>query len=281
MTGLLRRLDQRVLPPLGRGLARAGRTPGRLRFLTGAAVAASTAVLLTAVWAADRPPPAGDDTVGDVVRVGVAEGGSIPGYAAESDAELAALGGTDSAFALVTFTEYLAPDRLAAALDGRAVAVVVGRVPLPGTQTEIVRIAVQRLPADLIGGMRVIAERKDREAADYRRLSAKLTGDSAPESELRTVYDSGATVAAAEATAYRDGCSCLYAAVIRATPAELSALAGRPEVRVVDPARELSRLDRAVLLPPLPEQDDVVKPPVDGLTESMAPNGTPVTPGGR
>ncbi|GAB7037841.1 MULTISPECIES: hypothetical protein [Catenuloplanes] len=281
MTGLLRRLDERLLPPLGRGLARAGRTPGRLRFLTAAAVAASVAVLLTVVWAADRPPPSGDDTVGDVVRVGVAEGGSIPGYADASAAELAALDGGASTFALVTFTEYLAPDRLAAALDGRATAVVVGRVPLPGTQTEIVRIAVQRLPADLIGGMGVIAERKDREAEDYRRLSAKLTGDSAPETELRTVYDSGATVAAAEATAYREACSCLYAAVIRATPAELTAVAERPEVRVVDPAPELSRLDRAVLLPPLPEQDDVVTPPVDGLTESMAPVGTPVTPGGR
>ncbi|MDP9791985.1 hypothetical protein J2S43_000497 [Catenuloplanes nepalensis] len=282
MTGLLRRLDERLLPPLGRGLARAGRTPGRLRFLTGAAVAASVAVLLTAVWAADRPAPSGDDTVGDVVRLGVVEGDSIPGYADASAAELATLGGaTTAVFALVTFTEYLAPDRLAAALEGRAAAVVVGRVPLAGAQTEIVRIAVQRLPADLIGGMGVIAERKDREAEDYRRLSAKLTGDSAQELRLRTVYDSGAAVAATEATAYRDGCSCLYAAVIRATPAELTAVAERPEVRVVDPAPELSRLDRAVLLPPLPEQDDVVKPPVDGLTESMAPLGTPVTPGGR
>ncbi|MDR7278146.1 hypothetical protein [Catenuloplanes atrovinosus] len=281
MTGLLRRLDARLLPPLGRGLARAGRTPARLRFLTAAAVAASTAVLLTAVWAADRPAPSGDETVGEVVRVGVAEGGSIPGYADASAAELAALTGTTGTYALVTFTEYLAPDRLAAALAGRAVSVVVGRVPLPDTQTEIVRIPVQRLPADLVAGMGVIAERKEREAEDYRRLSATLTGDSAQETSLRPVYDSGATVAAAEATAFRDACSCLYAAVIRATPADLAAVAERPEVRVVDPAPELVRLDRSVLLPPLPEQDDVVRPPVDGLTESMAPAGAQMTPSGR
>jgi hypothetical protein len=293
LTGLLRRLDDRLLPPLGRGMARLGRTPARLKFLTGAAVAGSTAVLLTAVWAADRRPPSGDQTVGEVIRVGVAEGGSIPEYLDGSARELAALpgpagtedpAGTDDPrgiYALVTFTEYLGPDRLATALDGRAASVVVGRVPLPGVQTEIVRIAVQRLPADLLGGMAVIAERKEKESADYRRLSAKLTGDSAQELELRNVYDSGAKVSAAEATAYRDGCSCLYAAVIRATPAELSEVAERPGIRAVDPAPELVRLDRAVLLPPLPEQTDVVRPPVDGLTESLAPAGAPVTPSGR
>ncbi|WP_051800011.1 hypothetical protein [Catenuloplanes japonicus] len=281
MTGLLRRLDDRLLPPLGRGMARLGRTPARLKVLTGAAVAASTAVLLTAVWAADRRPPSGDQTVGDVVRVGVAEGDSIPGYAAASASELAVLVDPTAMYALVSFTGYLAPDRVTTALDGRVVAMVVGRVQLDRTQTEIVRIAVQRLPADLVGGMAVIAERKDKEAADYRRLSAKLTGDSAQERELRTVYDSGAKVSSDEAAAYRDGCSCFYAAVIRATPVEMTELAKRPGIRVVDPAPELVRLDRAVLLPPLPEQTDVVRPPVDGLTESMAPAGAPVTPSGR
>ncbi|MFI5838408.1 hypothetical protein ACIA8K_01645 [Catenuloplanes sp. NPDC051500] len=281
MTGLLRRLDDRLLPPLGRGMARLGRTPARLKILTGAAVAASTAVLLTAVWAADQRPPSGDQTVGDVVRVGVAEGGSIPDYLDGAARELAALSDPAAGYALVTFTEYLGPDRLAGALDGRAAAVVVGRVPLPRVQTEIVRIAVQRLPADLLGGMAVIADRKDKEAADYKRLSAKLTGDSAQEVELRTVYDSGAKVSAAEAVSFRDGCSCFYAAVIRATPAELAELAERPGIRAVDPAPELVRLDRAVLLPPLPEQTDVVKPPVDGLTELMASAGAQVTPSGR
>jgi hypothetical protein len=58
------------------------------------------------------------------------------------------------------------------------------------------------------------------------------------------------------AAGYRELCACVYAAVVRAKPAALDVVAARPEVRIVDPAPEVRRLDATVFLPPLPEQTD-------------------------
>jgi hypothetical protein len=273
---LLRRLDSWLLPPLARAMSRLAQGRLRMRVLTGAALLSATAVLLTAVWAADRRGPGGDPTVGDVVRVGVVEGQSIPGYVASSRRELADLvatpPSTGETYALVTLAQYLSPESLTAVLRDAAVAQVFGRVPLRDTQTQIVHIPAVRIPDDVIAGMAQVAERKEAEAAEYRTLSDTLTGDSDRERQLRQVYDSGAAVAAAEATAYRASCPCVYAAVIRATPSALEQISARSEVRAVDPAPEVRRLDRAVFLPPLPEQDDVARPPADSALPSPAPS---------
>lgn len=263
----LRRRDGSTLSAVARGVARLshGRVPPR--GVTVAAVLALAAVVVTAWWAMDRPG-GGYGSGGDVVRVGVAEGESIPDYLRASRARLDALlaGSADQEqteiYALVAFTAYLTPDRVARVLDGVAVSEVFSRVPLPETQTQIVRIPASRLPADLEAGMADVAARKEAEARDYQERRAAL-GDSDRDQDLRRVYDSGARVAAAEAAAYRSHCACVYAAVVRATPARLDALAERDGVRVVDPAPQLRQLARAVFLPPLPEQRDVVRPPTD------------------
>jgi hypothetical protein len=250
--------------------------------LPSAALLSCLAVLLTAVWATGEAPT-GDRTVGDVTRVGVAAGDSIPGYVRSAAADLAALPTAapevgDGTYALVSFTSYLTPQRAAAVFGDVPVAAVFGRVPLPDRQTEIVRIAAQRLPDDVVAGMADLAVRKDREAADYRDRAAALGGGGPAERELRQLYVSGAQVAAAEATAYRSGCACVYAAVIRAGAGTLRGVASRAEVRVVDPAPEVRRLDRTVFTPPLPEQQEVASPPADkGLA---TPEPTPTT-GGR
>ncbi|MFD6264018.1 hypothetical protein ACGF5H_00195 [Micromonospora chalcea] len=235
--------------------------PRRSRFaaLTWLALVCALVVLVVAV-AQRRDRPVSDRTVGEVTRVGVAGGASIPAYLRAAGEELARLDAPD-AYALVSFADYLTPARVAAALDGAPVSAVVARVPLPGRQTEIVRIAALRLPGDVVAGMADVAGRKDREAADYRARAGAPAATADP--ELRRVYESGAVVAAREAAAYRSGCACVYAAVVRAAPDALRALAGRPGVRVVDPAPEVARLDRTVFTPPLPEQRDVARPPVD------------------
>jgi hypothetical protein len=273
---LLRRLDSRLLPPMALAMSRLAQGRTRMRVLTAAALLSATAVLLTAVWAADRRPD-GDPTVGEVVRVGVGEGQSIPGYVESSRAELAELVTASPAesYALVTLSAYLAPDRLTPILGGVSVSEVFGRVPLTDTQTQIVHIPAFRIPADVSAGMAIVADRKDAEASEYRELSGKLTGGSDQERSLRQVYDSGAEIAAAEATAYRSRCSCVYAAVIRATPVAMEQILDRPEVRAVDPAPEVRRLDRAVFLPPLPEQDDVVRPPTDAGLPAAEPSDLP------
>ncbi|MFY1686819.1 hypothetical protein [Plantactinospora sp. WMMB782] len=288
---LLRQLDDRLLPPLVRGTARLGQGRLRLRTLSTVALFCSAAVLVTAVWAADRQP-AGDPTVGEVTRVGVVQGQSIPGYVEAARHELRSLvsaGAVEPAeptYALVTMSAYLAPDRLTPVLTGIGVSEVFARLWRPGTQTEIVRIPALRLPDDVLAGMSDVAARKDGEARDYQERAAAITGEGARERELRQFYASGARVADEEATAYRARCSCLYAAVVRGDPAALERVAARPEVRAVDPAPEVRRLDRTVFTPPLPEQDGVARPPADaGLpasggvpTAGPGPGGDPAAP---
>lgn len=277
---LLWRLDQRVLPPLARAIVRLGRGPARPHLLTGAALISVTAVLVAAVWATDqRRNPAAEPTIGALVEVGVAPGQSVPGYVASSRTELSRLvdapptaspGG--ETYALVTLSAYLPPDRLAAILDGGSVSAVYARVPLPGAQTSLERISAYRVPDDVVAGMRRLAGEKDRQAAEYRNRSDRLTGENAQDRLLRAVYADGARIAGREAAAYRTGCPCVYAAVVRATPAALDRIAHRRGVRAVDPAPEVRRLDRAVFLPPLPEQVGVVRTPAD---TSLDPTGTP------
>ncbi|MBM0278892.1 hypothetical protein [Micromonospora tarensis] len=264
---LLRQLDQRLLPPLTRAVARLGDRSARSGVLSWAAVLSAAAVLGTAVWAVDDTP-VGDRTVGEVTRVGVTDGDSVPGYLRSAAADLAALQASaptaeGTTYALVTLDAYLPPQRLAAVLGDVPVSTVFGRVPLPGRQTEIVKIPALRVPDDVLAGMEQVAARKDTEAADYRARAAAVDGNGGGEQELRERYTSGAEVAAAEAAAYRTGCSCVYAAVVRATPVALRGVATRPDVRAVDPAPEVYRLDRTVFTPPLPEQHDVVRPPAD------------------
>ncbi|MEV2241343.1 hypothetical protein [Micromonospora sp. NPDC049891] len=262
---LLRKLDQRLLPRLAATVTRLGHGPSRTPLLGWVAMLSCAAVLATAVLATGGPP-AQDRTVGEVTRVGVVEGDSIPRYEADAAADLAALAGRslgDGTYALVSLNEYLTPARLAAVVGDVGVAVVFGRVPLPERQTEIVRIPAQRVPEDVSAGMARLAERKEREAADYRARATALGGGGPQERELRDLYLSGAQVAAAEAVAYRTECACLYALVVRAEPAKLRGVAARSGVRVVDPAPEVRRLERTVFTPPLPEQRDVVRPPVD------------------
>jgi hypothetical protein len=263
----LQHLDQRLLPPVGNVLARLFRGAQRLRLFTAiVGVVAVTATLLV-VHQADRRRS--DPSLGDVLRVGVAEGASIPAYLLASRERLAALPGTAPVYALVSFTAYLAPDRLTPVLAELSVSSVFARVPLPATQTELVRLGAYRVPDDVLAAMDETARRKTDEAQHYRDLLAKADGKP---TEVRDVYVTGAIVAGNEATAYREHCSCVYAAVVYAPPAALRAVAARPETRAVDPITELQRLDRTVFLPPLPEQTTVAAPVADG---SGAPDVSP------
>jgi hypothetical protein len=290
---LHRRVDRAVVPWLGRILARLGslgETRWRLRLFTGLALSGSIGVLVTVVWASrTRAPDDREGVAGLKVHVGVAQGQSIPNYVASSRRELKALlsAGHEApkeTYALVSLRSYLAPDRLIPVLGAVAVAEVYARVPLPDTQTQIVRIPALRISEDVVSGMRQMAERKDTEAEEYRLLAAKLNEVNAAEDRLRQTYLGGATLAGAEATAYRNACSCVYAAVVRATPAALDQIAARPEVRAVDPAPEVLRLDQAIFLAPLPEQRDGMQPapsvsvrpsPVPARSAQPSPSASP------
>lgn len=269
----------RALPAAGRRLARGvHRIAGTLRRARPATLLAAVAVAALAATLAVRvgsPPSSGSDGFrgGSPARVGVSDGDSVPGYVAASRDELSRLAEESSGpvYALVSLDEYAVPDRIVGVLeavaapgDGRlATVVVLARVPLPRRQTEIVRLPAQRLPADVVAAMGVVAARKERAAAAYAQR-AERESDAA----RRALYRSGAEVSAAEAAAYRDGCACIFALVVRATPAQLLLLAAATPVRAVDAAPEVDDITEAVFVAPLPEQVDVVRPLPDDLTSS-------------
>ena len=165
---------------------------------------------------------------------------------------------------------YLAPGRLATIVnDARAGAAAAhsgdlttiaayARVPLPRRQTQIVRLAAQRLPDDVADSMAKVANQKITEATEY---SQRATNE--PGLQLRAIYESNATLAAAEAQAYRLECACVYALVVRATPAALRVLAAYKEIRIIDAAPEVLDLRTAVFVAPFPDQVGTVTPPLD------------------
>ncbi|WP_018216353.1 hypothetical protein [Salinispora vitiensis] len=264
---LLRQLDQRLLPHLVGVANRLAQGSAQSGLLLGAVLLSCLAVTVTAVWGTGAPP-AGAPTADEVTRVGVAAGESIPGYLRDATDDLAALptavpSPEDGTFALVSLSAYLTPDQAANVFGDVPVAAVIGRVPLPERQTEVVRIDVPGLHEDVITAIADLAARKEREAGAYRARAAAVTDGRPEQREQRELYLSAAQMADAEATAYRGGCACVYAAVVRAEPVELRQVASQPDVRVVDPAPEVRRLDRTVFTPPLPEQDVVAHPLAD------------------
>ncbi len=221
-------------------------------------VVSAGVVLLATIWVSRREAVPAEDA-SEVVRVGVVQGQPVGGYLHSSRTELAALTdpsapATGDTWALVSLDDYVAPGRLPTLLEGTAVAQVYTRVPLPGVRTQVVRVPVYRLPADVLSGMLDAALQRDREQAEYQQLARRLHGDGATPERARRAYGTAARTAAAEAAAYRSGCSCVFAAVVRATPAVLRGVGERHGVRVVDPAPEVRRLDRTEFRPPLPEQ---------------------------
>ncbi|MFG1608151.1 hypothetical protein [Actinoplanes sp. NPDC049265] len=246
------------------------------RIATGFALSSAASLLVLIIWAADRnhPPSTAAPPVGDVVRVGVVEGQTVPGYLKNSRGELASLTPGAPTWALVSLTGYVPPAELSSVLSGGAVAQVYARAPLPESETRVVRISAYRVPDDVVAGMLATAGQRDQERADYGRLSQGLRGAGNDQERLRRAYDDAASTAAAEAHAYRAHCACVFAAVVQADPAALRGIAGRAEVRAVDPAPEVRRLDRVEFRPPLPEQSTSDQD-VDRQTAiSPAPGGT-------
>jgi hypothetical protein len=270
-----------LLLPFARGLAPRRARPSALRVATGLALAAAGALLVTLIRAADHGPGTGDGP-GEVVRVGVVEGQSVPGYLDSSRGELAALvrapGAPGETWALVSLTAYEPPGRLPSMLGGAAVAQVYARAPLVGAPTPVLRIPAYRLPDDVVAGMQSVAAARDRERADYARLGRQLTGSDPDDLRLRRAYADAAAVAGAEASAYRSDCSCVFAAVVRGAPVALDRIAARAGVRAVDPAPEVRALDRAEFRPPLPEQQTVVPVEIRAVVGPTPSPRRPVAP---
>jgi len=254
-------LRERVLSRLGRGARRLSRSWTALVTLM-----LVLALVVVAYRAGTRTAPV-DDTVGNVPRIGPVDGQRVDAYRAQVSDELAALPAGTPVWALVGLADYRRPDALPALFAGLPVSRVVARVPLPDVQTQLVTLVVDRLAVDVPTGMYRVASQKEKAAA-----AAVTAAESAGSGDLAAVYIADAAVERREAAAYRQLCACVYAAVVRATPEQLATLARRDGVRVIDPAPEVERLDRATFVPLLPEQSGTVGPPSD---TAAGPSATP------
>jgi hypothetical protein len=275
----LRRLDEVVLPRLGRGARRLA----RMRPLTAVALVGVLVVGGVAAWRVAQPHRPDLSGSGSPLWVGGRPGDSVPAYAAASRAELQRL--LDPAatpavrgqiYALVSLKTYLSPGSVTGLLTAAprvTPLLAYARAQLPDRQTQIVRLSLGNAAEGLAEEMDEAADRKLVEAAADDRFAAALSPQPSP--GVREQYLISAQVARDEAAAYRSHCSCVYALVVVATPAELAALAARPEVRIVDPAPEVTSLSEATFAPPLPEQTVSFDPPPDSaLTGTPSPGGS-------
>jgi hypothetical protein len=254
-----------VLRRLGRGAVRIGRALGRqARTWQGwvaAAVVVAAIVAVVATWGTREPPPP-DLSSTPTGRVGVSDGDAVPAYIAAQRSELSRLTGQAPdrpVYALVSFGRYLTPTEAATAAAGVTTISGYARAPLPDQQTELVRLPASRMPDDLVSAITEVVARKRAEASGYRTRSGEGGADAAR-------YAAFADVANREADSYAAAGGCVYAMVVQATPVELTAVAARADVRVVDAAPEVDDIARGVFVAPLPEQVDTVRPLPDGAS---------------
>ncbi len=121
-------------------------------------------------------------------------------------------------------------------------------------------VDVRDLDGDLRRLYTATAERKAREQQEYLGLARSITPSSDEEERFRAFYEASARSSAKEATAYRTGCACLFAVLVRAPArvlAELPALAG---VRAAELAPAGATLEQVSVRPLVPEQKTVVEP---------------------
>ncbi len=259
---------------LARGAVRVGR---RLRVIRPVTLLLVVLLAMTGGVLLWRPgEPVGGGVGSSPQRVGVRDGDMIPAYAESSRAELdelSRLAEPDRAVpALVSLRRYLTAGQLADlfdGVDGVTAVFALARAPLPARQTEIVRLAADRLPDDVAASMASVAARKVSEATDY---AARASTEQNP--DRRRQWSSRSALALAESQAFADRCACVFAVVVRGRPAALRSLASRPAARVVDPAPEVDDIDATVFVAVLPEQVDHVRPPPD--IELPPPEATPV-----
>ncbi len=260
---MLRRLDQRVLPPIGRALS--GLSPGarRLRLVMILAAVLSVVVVLLTVYVATRSQASPTGTAAAPVRVGVSPGDSIPGYVRRAQTNLRAQVEAHPAsdgtkvVALVSFSGYQTPEQVADLVAGMQSVRAFIHVPVAGKQTSIFNVVAYRVPKDIENAMHARAVRKAQDARNNWDKAAQVQPTSDEKQRLWAMYRDVAETESDESQAYMSLCSCVFGIVVYATPAQLAVLASHGPVRAVDPAPDVTDLQHAIFAPPRPEEDTV------------------------
>lgn len=177
-------------------------------------------------------------------RLGPDSGEQVAEYLARAEESLR----SDTAeprWGSVSFDRELTAEQVRTVADGVRISQVLVRVPLDRVQTPILTVGVP-------GSERSVLNSTARAAS----LAAASLG----------VGDRQAQIAAVSQRRLLDGCACVVTVVVRGTPAELTELAGRPDVRAVQALPPDAVSGKFAVEPLLPEYVDVVGPlPDDGL----------------
>ncbi|KZF01558.1 MULTISPECIES: hypothetical protein [unclassified Rhodococcus (in: high G+C Gram-positive bacteria)] len=176
-------------------------------------------------------------------RLGPDSGEQVIDYLARAEASLRS-DNTEPRWGSVSFDRELTAQQAYAVADGIRISQVLLRVPLDRVQTPILTVGVP-------GSERSVLNSTARAAS----LATESFG----------AGDRQAQIAAVSQQRLLDGCACVVTLVVRATPAELSELAGRADVRAVQALPPDAVSGKFAVEPLLPEHVDVVGPlPDDG-----------------
>lgn len=184
-----------------------------------------------------RQPSVGTD------RLGPDSGEQVAEYLARAEASLRS-GPDEPRWGSVSFDRELTAEQAYAVADGVRISQVLLRVPLDRVQTPILTVGVP-------GSERSVLNSTARAA----RLATESFG----------AGDRQAQIAAVSQQRLLDGCACVVTVVVRGTPAELTELAGRADVRAVQALAPDAVSGKFAVEPLLPAYVDVVEPlPDDG-----------------
>ena len=208
-----------------------------------AGVAAFVALVALVVVAGLAAPPRTAPIATD--RLGPESGTRIADYLAQAQDSLA--GPDEPRYALISLRAEITAQQAYDLAAGSRIAELVFRVPLPRVQTPVVAVGVGEGRDSVLGSVAV--------AADRLRTAAARSGGNERQHRIATV----------SAQRIGDGCACVVALTIRATPTVLRAVAGQPQVRAVEALPADAVAGSYALVPLLPENTDIVEPlPDDG-----------------
>ncbi|QSB04246.1 hypothetical protein [Natronoglycomyces albus] len=279
------RLDEVVVPRLGSRLHRALISRASRALGLGLLSALALTVIVALWWdagigdhATQRAADAGGGIAGSGMLIGPPPGTTSQAYVEHVRREMnellsieGATGEVEDVWAVVSLESFATPQELAD-LFGPTVETQRAFLRPPPADIEVtgVEIEVGEMPGGLSKAMELLADRRESQARDLFELSESLTGDSSAEAEQRDRYLNDSMVAATQAHAYRQGCECVYGAVVRATPGTLYWLQEQPQVRLIHPAPIGVDADSVTFVPLLPTYEPTTSTPSASLDE-----GTP------
>lgn len=204
------------------------------------------------------PPPT--QQLGDTL--GPAEGDTVRAYLKAAAAGLATAAGsapTTSRVALVSFTAYQTPAQAQALLSGYQVLRVFLRATSGGKEAAPVPVEVRGdLGKDLKRAYAQTARARLDAQKAYQGYVDSLTVTTKEDQAFKDLYSAFARSTGVEAREYRNGCACVYAAVVSGAPPALLQLRSRPGVRAIQVAGQGLVLQGIRVLPLPPEVTGVV-----------------------